>query len=653
VNGNENDKKEHFMVRLHASRFIVLAGLPAALVVLCAAAAGQDKPRGAVEHRTPYYRIALAGQGLRVESLDVDSLGQGNVGANLLSGVAMEKARLETRQGHAVYRLPQAADPPAWEFRFAEKTLTLVARHVTGQQSPPVTMRFDQTKSHATVLGRMKPRVLQVATPCLLHVPDHGTFRVTCDVPGQTLDYDSRRFAGRWVQVGFPPADSRRPSITYTLEVVSLYPTVPGIEGDRRYDGFRRNYLTIFQVNPRLGVLANNSSSDVAALCYHEYSEVARFAPPLADGLTCQDLVRMSLDRFLGGMKTYGQVGYTANYEGADTVFGDYPCDSSDSLPALLIAAGNYILGTGDWDWAKANYPGLKAWAEKMLSTDRDGNGLIEYALSGNSGTWKANWDRAQRLKTNPLRPANWWDTIGFGHEDAYSNALAYRALVLLGQVAERTGRQEDAKRFRTAARKLKAAYLPAFLNPKTGWLAGWRSADGKLHDYSFLFVNGVAITYGVVDRRQGREIMARLVKEIDRVGYTRFDLGLPGNLVPVRLEDYVHLSQDVGGGKREDNADAFQIYENGGATAAHAFWTIEALYKVGLKDEAERILMPMLKGFAAGEFQGFGPNGKSKDWKDWKGTCWGYEGLLTDDYMALLAPVTQGELTRGTDGEP
>ena len=260
-------------------------------------------------------------------------------------------------------------------------------------------------------------------------------------------------------------------------------------------------------------------------------------------------------------------------------------------------------------------------------------------------------WDR--KREPAPFAQPIGGTIIGFGHEDAYSNALAYRALVLLGQVAERTGHADDAQRFRTAARKLKAAYLPAFFNPKTGWLAGWRSADGKLHDYSFLFVNGVAITYGVVDRKQGREIMARLMKEIDRVGYTRFDLGLPGNLVPVRLEDYVELKHDVGGGKREDNADGFQIYENGGATPAHAFWTIEALYKVGLKDDAERILMPMLKGFTAGEFQGFGPNGKSKDWKDWKGNCWGYEGLLTDGYMALLAVVTRGELTHGTDWEP
>jgi hypothetical protein len=45
-----------------------------------------------------------------------------------------------------------------------------------------------------------------------------------------------------------------------------------------------------------------------------------------------------------------------------------------------------------------------------------------------------------------------------------------------------------------------------------------------------------------------------------------------------------------------------------------------------------------MLDGYTAGEFQGFGPNGMSRDWRDWKGGCHGYEGLLVENYLALLA---------------
>ena len=41
---------------------------------------------------------------------------------------------------------------------------------------------------------------------------------------------------------------------------------------------------------------------------------------------------------------------------------------------------------------------------------------------------------------------------------------------------------------------------------------------------------------------------------------------------------------------------------------------------------------------FAKGDFQGFGANKKSKDWKTWSGECHGYEGLLNDNYYALLA---------------
>ena len=49
-----------------------------------------------------------------------------------------------------------------------------------------------------------------------------------------------------------------------------------------------------------------------------------------------------------------------------------------------------------------------------MLATDTNGDGLVKYAVSGNSGSWPP------QIK---YRPANWWDTIGFGHEDAYANA--------------------------------------------------------------------------------------------------------------------------------------------------------------------------------------------------------------------------------------
>ena len=134
------------------------------------------------------------------------------------------------------------------------------------------------------------------------------------------------------------------------------------------------------------------------------------------------DLVRNSLDEYIGGMKAYGQVGYKGDVWKSKF-------DSSDSAPSLIISACYYIMDTKDNDWAKQNYNAVKDWAAGMIATDRNHDGIIEYGYSGNSNSWS---------KEDFKRPANWWDTIGFGHDDAYSNALAYKALTLLadGQTA-------------------------------------------------------------------------------------------------------------------------------------------------------------------------------------------------------------------------
>ena len=128
-------------------------------------------------------------------------------------------------------------------------------------------------------------------------------------------------------------------------------------------------------------------------------------------------------------------------------------------------------------------------------------------------------------------------------------------------------------------------------------------------------------------------------------VGYTNFELGLPGNLIPVIRSDYTDLLLEVGGGKREDNLDGFQIYENGGATACFTYFTIHALQKLGRKKDADAILLPLLKSMSEGNFQGKGANGRTKDWKTWTGEGWGYEGFLVDNYMFLLTVLEMKEI--------
>ena len=178
-----------------------------------------------------------------------------------------------------------------------------------------------------------------------------------------------------------------------------------------------------------------------------------------------------------------------------------------------IYKKGDASKGTNDKKWAKKYYPQIKDWIDSQMKRDRNNNGLVEYEISGNSGCWDG--------KT---RPANWWDTIGFGHEDAFSNAITYDALKLMVMAAKILNKKDDAELYNQYAEKLKNSYFKTFYNPKTEILAGWKSKDG------------------------------------------------------------------------------------------------------------------ILSGINAGEFQGYcATEGMTKDWKSWKGDCWG-EGFLCDCYLVLLA---------------
>ncbi len=599
-----------------------------AVAAMLTPAAARNISAAAPDYQSKHVAVSLSPLRPAFTWFALDSLGRGGVQQNpvlaLSNTIATPGLKLADRFTYTFN------EQPLWRVKCGEKTLTLASDFVAA--APPLLLEFDQTANHATLLGLMRPGERRMALPCVLHLPDMGSVRITGSAPGLMLDYDARRWTNPLsVRIAFPPATAQQRRVEYRLDVVAIYPPLPGIERNARYDGFRRDWLNIFQVNPRVQMLANNAASDPCALCLFEYSNIARHTPPLAEGLTCLDLIRMTLDRYLAGAKGYGQVGYGREPTDADLIAWKTPWTTLDTLPSLLIAACDYAEG--------ARRPAVGARqlcrpvgvGRTMAANDIDGDGLLEYPGTGNYG------DRPRFDK----RPANWWDTINFGHKDAFANALAYRAFRMFSDLAGKLGRVDDAQFFKEKAAKLRAAYARTFLNPATGVLAGWKSADGQLHDYWFTFVQGVAIVYGLLDDKTANAVMDRLLAKIGAVGYTRFDLGLPGNLVPVKKGDYVHENyppEQTGEPRLEDGSDGFQFYENGGATGCWAYYTIKSLYQLGRVEDARRIFHPMLAGYARGEFQGCGANGRSRDWRDWKGGCHGYEGLLVDNYLTLLA---------------
>lgn len=519
----------------------------------------------------------------------------------------------------------KASGAQVWEAVFMTTRFKLRSEYAKGNPVVPFVMDF-AIDSHATLLGLIDEEG-KIKLPAVLHFPAGGSLRLTSNLPHMALQYDAAHSPDEsFIRITLPSSSPQRKVVEYTFEVAAIYPGMDDarIAKDARYDGYRRDFLSVLQLNPRRRALANNVASDCCAFTVFEYSAMAAKLPPLAPGLTAMDMIRQTLDRYIGGMLGYGMVGYK------DSPLTKW--DYLDVYPSLLMASGDYVKATQDKAWVDRNYSVLRTWAEKMIAQDADNDGLLEYPASGNSGSW------TERMT---VRPSNWWDTIGFAHKDAYSNALAYRAFRDMAGLASIAGHEEHSKRYRERAQRIKDVFYKTFYNPKTGVLAGWKSADGNLHDYYFLFVSGMAVVYDLITPEQGRAIWTKMLAKMRDVGYTHFENGLPGNLIPVRREDYVHHSLRYGGPTKADGSDGFQIYENGGATACYQYYTIEALRRVGYQREGDAILFAMMKSFEEGKFQGHDPKtGMTYDWMTWEGKPHGYEGLLVDGYLTLLAGV-------------
>ncbi len=140
----------------------------------------------------------------------------------------------------------------------------------------------------------------------------------------------------------------------------------------------------------------------------------------------------------------------------------------------------------------------------------------------------------------------------------------------------------------------------------------------------------------------QGRAILDRLRIRFAEVGFTRFDLGVPPMLVPVRRSDYLQPNC-LGLPAREDGTDTFGYYMNGGITAGQVLHYLMAHYVLDdpeLAGRADTILRAMLQRQRRGGFQ----NGvrdatfEGIDWTTWDGKPSGYEGYLADSFRFLQA---------------
>jgi hypothetical protein len=577
------------------------------------------------EYSSGYYRIGLSGVYPFIQFLSVDGLGKGQVGYNpvLFDFNNGKKYELKIRSVNEVELYNVESNKIEWRFSFDQKRFLIKSFTPAYSSANGLKLSFGKRLNHATLLGMMKEENISML-PALLHLPDMGTFAIRCSDSKVNIGYFAdRRAENSYISIFLPAVMDSEKSLEYSFEVVNVFQPFPGVE-NTMFDAYRRNYLNLFQINPKVMGFANNSGSDACSFTLFMSSMLALNTPFLVDSLSSLDLLRMSLDRYMNGLLSYGMNGYRGHH---------YPFNSLDAFPSLVIASCNYVKGSKDMQWATNHYEKIKTWMDQQMIRDRDGDGLVEYEFSGNTGSWTLD-------DKNFVRPANWWDTIGFGHIDGFSNTLTYDALRLFTELCQSLGKQEEVSNYSHKAELLKANYFKTLYNPKTGVLAGWKSADGELHDYYFLVVNSMAIYYDLVPANYHQQIMKRLFLKMEQMGLKDFKMGLPGNIIPVKKLDYVSINNNkrFGASDMEDGSDGFQIYENGGLSLNWTYYTLKALEIAGLKDEYQRVSTDLLHAINNGVFQGYVSKDKTNDWRKWNGESWGYEGYLCDGYLALMA---------------
>lgn len=357
--------------------------------------------------------------------------------------------------------------------------------------------------------------------------------------------------------------------------------------------------LTSLPYRPDMATFANNNNAMPAPICMDNWSALTACLRDLTDGLSALDLMRDSLERWLDG-----GVGYASGPSPA----GDHLMEDEYLMTgtSCLLGVAEYLESSEDRAWLERYGGKIRHQLDLMRARDLDKDGLIEskYRL-GISGQYQ--WS------------TNFMDVISFGWKDAFSNAILYSALRIFAEVFPRLGRPDLAHSLEEWAGKLHANYLPTFYNPETGWLAGWRCKEDKLHDYGFLYVNGAAVCGGLVNDSLSGEMIRKLWEELGKTGLKEYHLGLPGNVWCIPDSDMATYQHN----------QSYGYYANGGLSLTQARHFVNALFKVGMMEEGDRVLQGICRSLSDGT--AYGGVGSGVDWRKWDGTPTGYEGLLCD----------------------
>ena len=474
--------------------------------------------------------------------------------------------------------------------------------------------------------------------PLIVHFPDFGRLEISADSPDvycveelqmsgeffgielgyQNYSHNHNRIHALHFGSSYLTFKSNKPldKVGLTLKVLDeCYPAFPR-ENDARFNGLKRNWLNAFAMNREQYDMGDNIYfHGTGHLAIHMKSDLLEI---MNEDIEQFKIIRRTFERqvertFKRSQAHDGEV--SVNYFDKEKVSG-FGC-AVDSTPGAIIS----LVGISKWNLplAKKLLPNAIKAADYLMSRDTDGDGLFEVPFPGDYMFQECEFGQQ----------TNWWDNFAFGHKDIYFNYLCHRALRTLADLLCKLGRGAEAEKYQNQLEKFDKVFFDTFYNEKTGLMAGWISKNGEMHDYGFTFAVSMGINEGLIPKEQGKKMILTMLDIMKKEGYGDLRFGIPGNVMPVAQKDTIYWPCMSDWGQ----------YENGGLNGMNGFHFLTAMYNVGLKDKADKILFAILDTYEkelthSGLMPGYC---RSVDWRTKNGVACGYN-YLADNYYFLLS---------------
>lgn len=473
-----------------------------------------------------------------------------------------------------------------------------------------------------------------VKMPMIIHAPNHGSMRITVQektshfpVYGRVSPF--RVTAELWLDIiaGAKPLEcglfevpAGKGSVTLDFSLTKIFPlantdifnrwqrppSYSFVDRENILGALPNSWLSGLGFRPEMGMFANNSVAEAAMPCAWMYAETAAYTPELAPGLAATDLLRFATDSYLS---EYGPYGY-ADYQWL-------PWAASSPLECAWLT----VASTGDWDWAEKHREAIAYRARVLLSLELEKTGMIisrkQKGIPGQQGT------------------AAWFDSIRTGHLEALSVAHGYRSAIRASELLERLNEKKLSLELKNMAKRARKNFMKFFFNATEKRIAMWVDAEGNRHCFDSHAHLAAPIECGLVPTATARQLLREYLERLNKKSPSR-EYGLPVMLEPIPADCHNNWK---GKGVEKDGSDATGVYQNGSNAHFNCYYILQALYKNGMRHEANDLFMKITPLAVKGGMSGGLHSGL--DWRHKDGRPSGYEGLLAEQFHFLLAAIT------------